>query len=187
MNRFFILEGRRILPLFFLLLLLVGLSVYDNFFRVQPVDTLPVAEQEHMFTTTTRGELNTPTSFHLVQTESEWQELRTNPVLELPDYPYSDAHEVAVCTINSEIRGINILSETEEVTNVEVRVNMRPNYYHVIMVNREQIQAPEVNWTFLSETGEVLLQESMQFMEEEPGTGSCQTEDAAEVDDNAAQ
>ena len=37
MHRFFVIEAKRLLPLLFLLVLLVSLSIYDNFFREFPV------------------------------------------------------------------------------------------------------------------------------------------------------
>lgn len=161
-NKFVVLEGKRLLPLMFLLMLLISLSIYDNFFRVQQEDTVPAVREEKVFNTTTRGEISAPTSFHLVYNQSQWEDLKANPLLELPDYPFNDAYEVALCSVNSEIKDMNIHTADEGVQKVEVEVSMRPDYYHIVMVSREKLDSPEVYWTFLDEDGEVLLQESVE-------------------------
>ncbi len=161
MNRFFVFEARRILPLFFLLFLLVGLSVYDNFFRLQPVDTAPVPAEKYTYLTTGRGELQAPTSFHLVVDQDGWEEVKANPLLQLPDYPFNHYYEVALCAINSEIKDMAIHADNKtETTRVEVYVGERPNYYHVVMVNRDQLEYGAVQWVFLDREGSVLMQKS---------------------------
>ncbi len=162
MNKIFVVEAKRLLPLVFLLVLLISLSVYDNFFRLQPVDTIPVVEEDFVFLTTTRGELTSPTSFHLIYSQNDWNDLKENPLIELPDYPFNDSYEIALCSVNSEIEDVVIFPEEKDgIQRVEVSVNLRPNYYHIVMVNRDALESQEVYWTFLDRNGEVLLQETV--------------------------
>lgn len=73
-TRFLIVEARRLLPLLFLLLLLVGLSVYDNFFRFEAADHLRErAEGEVIFTTADHGAIDLPLSFLLVYEQDDWE------------------------------------------------------------------------------------------------------------------
>ena len=162
MNKFVVLEGKRLLPLMFLVVLLVTLSVYDNFFRMQEEETIPAVEEEFVFHTTTKGEISAPTSFHLIHNQSQWEELKENPLIELPDYPFNDEYEMAVCSVNSEIEDMDIRAEEDNVQKVEVHVKMNPNYYHIVMVSRDKLNSEEIYWTFLDESGEVLLQESVE-------------------------
>lgn len=162
MNKFLVVEAKRLLPLVFLLVLLVSLSVYDNFFRLEPVDTKPVVKEDFVFLTTTRGELTSPTSFHLIYSQNDWNDLKENPLIELPDYPFNDAYEVALCSVNSEIKDVVIQPEEEGLQRIEVHVELRPNYYHIVMVNRDKLESEEVLWTFLDHEGKVLLQETVE-------------------------
>ena len=36
-----------------------------------------------------------------VYKRQQWNELKKNPMIELPDYPFNDSYEVALCTVNS--------------------------------------------------------------------------------------
>ncbi len=159
MNKFLVIEARRLLPLMFLVALLISLSVYDNFFRVQPADTIPVIEEDYIFMTTTRGEVAAPTTFHLIYSQEQWNELKKNPMIELPDYPFNDSYEVALCTVNSEIEDVQILPEEEGVKKIEVQVKLHPYYYHIVMINRDKLDSANVCWTFLDKDGKVLMQE----------------------------
>ncbi len=161
MTKFFVIEARRLLPLMFLLVLLVSLSVYDNFFRVQPVDTRPVIKEDFTFLTTTRGEVTSPSYFVIAHTEEEWAQLQENPLVNLPDYPYNPSYEVALCTVNYEVDKVDISTSKEGLTKVEIQVTQKPNYYHVVTVNRDKIETSEVSYTFIDSTGEVLLQETI--------------------------
>ena len=108
----------------------------------------------------------------LIFSQPQWNELKDNPRIELPDYPFNDTYEVALCSVNSEIEDVVILPEEEGIKKVEVRIKPRPNYYHIVMVNRDKLESPEICWTFIDGEGKVLLQETVQqeemvFEEEE--------------------
>lgn len=164
MNKFFIIEARRLLPLAFLLALLVSLSVYDNFFRMQPVEApLGTIDEDFVYVTATRGEIDAPADFMLVHTNHKWDKLQDDPKLDLPDYPFNEAYEVALCTINSKVDDVIIKPSTEDITGevaeVTVKVKDRPQYYHLVMVNRDQWGTSETHWRFVDEEGEEIHKE----------------------------
>ncbi len=69
---------------------------------------------------------------------------------------------MALCSVNSEIEDVVILPEEDGLQRIEVYVNLRPNYYHIVMVNRDKLVSPEVIWTFMDNEGRVLLQETVE-------------------------
>ena len=168
MNRFFIVEARRLLPLAFLLALLVSLSVYDNFFRMQPVDAPPgEVEEDFLYVTATRGEIEAPSTFELVYSQEEWEELQERAQMDIPDYPFNESYEIALCTINSQVEDVVIEPRGEEVTEATVKVSSNPQSYHLVMINREKLDAPEVHWSFLDKEGELLYEKKVEAAEEQ--------------------
>ena len=98
-SKFFVVEARRLIPLLFLLVLLIGLTVYDNFFRTEPTAGLPEGGVESLvFTTTDQGALTAPTSFSLVADHEEWTRVSQDMGLSLPDYPFNAAAGWLYCS-----------------------------------------------------------------------------------------
>lgn len=155
-GKFFVVEARRLIPLLFLLVLLIGLTVYDNFFRAEPTAGLPEGGRESLvFTTTERGALTAPTSFSLVADHEEWTRVSQDMGLSLPDYPFNAADEVAVFAVNSEIHNMNVIPRSGE---VEIRVLVEPkdNYFHVITVDRATVDLESAVWQFVDQEGHIL-------------------------------
>lgn len=157
MRRFLVVEARRLLPLLFLLVLLVSLSIYDNFFRIeQPV--LQPGEEETAnvltFITAGRGELDATAFFEVIQTGAEWVELTENCSY-LPHYTFNEAYEMAVSAVNSEIKNIKIFPQTDGTVQVQVLVEHRPRSYHVVTVEREYLGEGSC-WLFLDSEDRVL-------------------------------
>lgn len=155
MHRFFVIEARRLLPLLFLLVLLVSLSIYDNFFRGQPV-IAPEDETENVltFVTAGRGEISAPASFQVIDTMAQWVALE-NEHAGLPDYPFNDLYEFAVSAVNGEIRSIQVFPQDDGLVQVQVRVTSQPRSYHVVTVEREKVGELS-RWIFLDETDNIL-------------------------------
>lgn len=154
-GKFFVVEARRMVPLLFLLVLLVGLTVYDNFFRVEPT-TAPVELDEGLaFTTTDWGEITSPVSFTIVGDYDEWIRVSSEMGLNLPDYPFNAAEEVAVFAINSEIKRMDILPRADEV-GVQVQVEPMDEYFHVVTVARQAVDHENTVWEFVDDQGQVL-------------------------------
>ncbi|NMB40992.1 MAG: hypothetical protein GX996_03555 [Firmicutes bacterium] len=155
-GRFLVVEARRFIPLLFLLVLLIGLTVYDNFFRVEPTAVLPETDENSIaFTTTDLGELTSPTSFNLVADHEEWVTVSQELGLSLPDYPFNAEEELAVFAVNSEIQNMEILPRFGE---IEIRVLVEPkdNYFHVVTVDRRSVELEDVVWKFVDDEDRVL-------------------------------
>lgn len=155
-GRFFVVEARRLVPLLFLLALLVGLTVYDNFFRIEPTAGPPEGGMESLvFTTTDRGTLAAPTSFSLIADYEEWTRVSQDMGLSLPDYPFNAAAEVAVFAVNSEIQNINAIPRFGEVE-IKVLVEPKDNFFHVITVDRQAVDLDNAVWQFVDQQDHVL-------------------------------
>ncbi len=184
-SRFFVVEARRLIPLVFLLVLLLGLTVYENFFRVEPAVT-PVQQEEEgvMFTTTDFGTLAEPTNFTLVGDYDEWARASQELGVELPDYPFNAAEEVAVFAVNSEIQDMEVVPVMDEVE-VRVLVEPREEFYHVVTVDRDEVEHEETVWKFMDEEGNLLsritpLWEELEEEGEEEEEAEEEEEDEAE-------
>lgn len=165
MHRFFVIEARRLLPLLFLLVLLVSLSIYDNFFREFPV----VAPEEDpvnaiTFVTADRGELGAPTSFEVIASMEDWTRIRQEDSA-LPDYPFNPVYEYAVRATNSEIRSVQVYPQEDGVVQVQVRVAEKPFSYHLVTVEREKV-GEQTRWLFLDEQDRIMHEI---LLPEEPG------------------
>lgn len=155
-RNFFVIEARRLIPLLFLLLLLVGLTVYDNFFRVETVGPSEnVQEQDLTFTTTDWGVLTSPLSFNLVSDYEEWARVSQELGLSLPDYPFNAAEEIALFAVNSEVKGMELLPVLGEMQ-IRVLVEPKENYYHVVTVDRQSVDYEGAVWKFVDNNQQVL-------------------------------
>ena len=128
MHRFFVIEARRLLPLLFLLVLLVSLSIYDNFFRSAEQQVIvPEEEVTNMLTfiTADRGELESSAQFLVVETAEQWAELQ-NEHSGMPDYPFNEIYEMAVRSVNGEVKSIQMFPQEDGSVQVQVRVNLEP-------------------------------------------------------------
>ena len=178
-SKFFIVEARRLIPLLFLLALLVGLTVYDNFFRLEPAAGPPQGDTDSLlFTTTDWGALTTPTSFNIVADDEEWARVSGEMGLVLPDYPFNAAAEVAVFAVNSEIQSMNVIPGPGE---AEIRVLVEPkdNFYHVITVDRQAVDLDNAVWQFVDQE-ERVLSRIIPFWQVEEGEQEEETEQEEE-------
>lgn len=187
MGNFFVIEARRLLPLLFLLVLLISLSVYDNFFRVETTVTAPegVSDSAVAFVTADRGEIGGEAAFSLIYTREEWDALAEEIGLDLPEYPFNPEQEVALLALNSEIEDIRVLPQGEEVTQVRVKVAPRSNYYHLVSLERAQVDRDGVCWVFADDEGTILEQFSP--VRDVTENGSEETEGANESEEGARQ
>jgi hypothetical protein len=155
MHRFFVIEAKRLLPLLFLLVLLVSLSIYDNFFREFPV----VAPEDELkntvtFVTADQGELSAPTSFEVIASTEAWARFEQEHT-SLPDYPFNPAYEYAISAVNGEIKSVQVYPQEDGVVQVQVRVDEQPYSYHLITVEREKI-GEQTRWLFLDEKDRIM-------------------------------
>ncbi len=172
MHRFLVIEARRLLPLLFLLVLLVSLSIYDNFFRSaeRPVNVPENVEQNLLtFVTADRGEMDAPASFQVIASMEQWTQLQTDYV-GLPDYPFNDAYEFALSAVNGEIKNIRLFPQEDGFVQVQVKISSQSGAYHVVTVDRESV-GEQSRWLFLDEEDrileEVTFSEAQELTEEE--------------------
>jgi hypothetical protein len=167
MHRFFVIEARRLLPLLFLLVLLVSLSIYDNFFREHPV-LAPEEELKNVvtFISAVRGELSAPPSFEVIETREQWAVLQQEQQ-GLPDYPFNALYEFAVSAVNSEIKSIQVFPQEDGFSQVQVRVTAKPRFYHVVTVERDKVGV-NTRWLFLDEADRILHEVVLPPPEPEP-------------------
>lgn len=157
MHRFLVIEARRLLPLLFLLVLLVSLSIYDNFFRTtdQPVTGYETGEDNLLtFITADLGEIEAPAAFQVVSSSEQWTQLHDD-YAGLPDYPFNDAYELALSAVNGEIKHINLFPQEDGIMQAQVKVSAQPGIYHVVTVDRERV-GEQSRWLFLDEEDRVL-------------------------------
>lgn len=171
MHRFFVIEARRLLPLLFLLVLLVSLSIYDNFFREIPVVVTDEEPKNAItFVTADRGEINAPVSFEVIASTEAWTRLRQENDA-LPDYPFNPAYEYAISATNSEIESVQVYPQEDGVVQVQVRVAEQPHGYHLVTVEREKV-GEQGRWLFLDRKEQIMHEIILPAEDEEAPGGA---------------
>ena len=156
-GKFFVVEVRRLIPLVFLLVLLLSLTVYDNFFRAEQVVAPPEEPGGVMFTTTDSGIISSPVSFTIVSDHDEWARVSQDMGLTLPDYPFNAAQEIAVFAQNGEIQNLNVLPAlNEDGVDIQVQVEPKEKFFHVITVDRRDVDHEGAVWNFVDNENRVL-------------------------------
>jgi len=158
-KKLLVVEARRLLPLLFLLVLLVSLSVYDSFRAsptVKPEDA--AAKGQVSFTTADRGEMKENPSFRVAADQAGWAAVVEEWSIVLPQYPFQPQHEVALFAIHAEVESLKSLAKAAGALEVEVRVNPKRDYFHVVTVPASEVtlQGGEVTWTFVDRRGNIL-------------------------------
>lgn len=169
MGRVFVVEARRLFPLVFLLLLLVGLSVYDNF-RHQPASPVFEAaeEDELTFSVIDRGKMEDRFQARVLYEKDDFLRVAQEFALELPDYPFQPAQEVAVFVVNGTLKKAQLVP-LREGNQLRITVDKARNTYDLITLDREALEAAgEWYWVFADGRGNVLTQlPGMPFIHEE--------------------
>lgn len=186
MHRFFVIEAKRLLPLLFLLVLLVSLSIYDNFFREFPV-AAPDEDLKNTvaFVTADQGELGAPASFEVIASAESWAGLLQERA-SLPDYPFNPAYEYAVSAVNGEIKSVQVYPQEGGAVQVQVKIGERPHSYHLVTLEREKV-GEKTHWLFLDDRDQILHEITLPgeeqsdpgdaVMEETPGDEEASADD----------
>lgn len=157
MHRFLVIEAKRLLPLLFLLVLLVSLSIYDNFFRLDRPVIGPEEEATDYsltFITAGQGLMEGVVSFQIIETQEQWLTLREEHPF-LPDYPFNADYELAVSAINGEIESINLFPRADGQSQVQLKVSKLPGSFHVVTVEKAHLGS-QSQWLFLDPDGNLL-------------------------------
>lgn len=163
-KKLFVVEARRLLPLLFLLVLLVSLSVYDSFRAsptVKPEQTS--AKSEITFTTADKGQRKEQPTFRLAVDEDEWAAVVEDWSLALPQYPFQPQHEVALFALHAEVQNVKSIPKADGDLDVEVRINPKRDFFQVVTVPAADVtlDGGEVTWTFVDKKGKILEQFSV--------------------------
>jgi hypothetical protein len=160
-KKLFVVEARRLLPLLFLLVLLVSLSVYDSF-RASPTVAPEEAgkKNEVSFTTADKGQRQERATFRLAADEEEWATVAEEWSITLPQYPFQPQHEVALFALHAEVQNVKAIPKGDGELDVEVRVNPKRDFFQVVTVPASSVilDAGETTWTFVDKKGNILEQ-----------------------------
>ncbi|HHU29830.1 MAG: hypothetical protein QM368_02270 [Bacillota bacterium] len=160
-SRMFVVEARRLLPLLFLLVLLVSLSVYDSF-RVSPAIAPEEAarKKEVSFTTADQGERKDTPTFRLAADGEEWAKIAEEWSLSLPDYPYQPQHEIAVFVLHADVNDIYTVPKGDGRLEVIVQATPKRDRYQVITLPATDVVLEEgtVTWKLVDRKQNVLDQ-----------------------------
>ncbi|NLN05992.1 MAG: hypothetical protein GX167_00010 [Firmicutes bacterium] len=160
-NKMFVVEARRLLPLLFLLVLLVSLSVYDSF-RASPTVAPEEAAKsiEVSFTTADKGERKDTPTFRLAVDGESWAEIAEEWNVALPAYPFQPQHEVALFALHAEVKDVQARREGEGQLEVQVRVNPKRDYYQVVTLPAMDVTLAEgtVTWKFVDKKDNLIDQ-----------------------------
>ncbi len=179
MHRFLVIEAKRLLPLLFLLVLLVSLSIYDNFFREYPV-VAPEDELENAvtFVTADQGMLSVPASFQVIDSTEDWNRFEEEYTA-LPDYPFNPAYEYAISALNGKIKSVQVFPQEDGIIQVQVKVVEQPNSYHLVTIEREKI-GEAARWLFLDDNDRILQEILLPGEEGEPQESAGPAESATD-------
>lgn len=154
-----VLNGRRLVPLGFLLLLLVFLSVYDNFRVDRAVGVMEEVKVENQISyyTTDQGKKKVEPRLRLALNQEEWKEIARSYNLELPEYPFNPHGEAGVFIANGKIKYVQALPWNEDQVEVRVTVEVKDNYYHLALVEKRDFyqEGKQHLWVLMDTRGKV--------------------------------
>ena len=160
-SRMFVVEARRVLPLLFLLVLLISLSVYDSYRTSPTVAPEGVAKgNEVSFITADKGEREDLPTFRLAVDAEGWAEVAEEWNVTLPEYPFQPQHEVALFALHAEVKNVQTRSLSDGQLEVEVRVIPKRDFYQVVTlpVADVTLESGSATWKFVDKKGNVLNQ-----------------------------
>lgn len=160
-RKLFVVEARRLLPLLFLLVLLVSLSVYDTF-RTSPtvVPGETAGRTEVNVTTVDKGERKELPTFRLALDQEGWAEIVEEWGITLPQFPFQPQHEVALFALHAEVQKVEAAGVGEQELEVRVRVAPKQDHYQVVVLPAKDVllENGEAVWTFADKKGTVIDQ-----------------------------
>ena len=160
-NKMFVVEARRVLPLLFLLVLLVSLSVYDSF-RASPTVAPDEAAKPNAvsFTTADKGERKDVPTFRLAVDGEGWADVAEEWAVALPQYPFQPQHEVALFALHAEVQDVKTVTVKDGEFEVQVTVNPKRDYYQVVTLPAAKVvmATGKTTWKFVDKKGNVINQ-----------------------------
>lgn len=159
-GKLFVIEGRRLIPLAFLLVLLITLSIYDNF-RVDT--TARVMEEvkvqnEVKFSTTDKGQKKVTPTLRVATEQEQWAEIAKEFNLDLPEYPFNPHGEVGIFVYNGRIRNAQVLSQADIQVQVRIAVDIKDDYYHLATIEKKDFwqEGKDYLWVLTDHKGKII-------------------------------
>ena len=180
-GRLFVIEGRRLIPLAFLLVLLITLSIYDNF-RVDTtarvVEEVKV-ENEVKFSTTDKGQKKVAPTLRIATEQEQWAEIAREFNLELPEYPFNPHGEIGIFVYNGRIRNIQVLPQADIQVQVRVAADIKDDYYHLATVEKKDFwqEGKDYLWVLVDSKGKIIEEISAGEMRHEDAEGEEDSEE----------
>ncbi|UNC93139.1 hypothetical protein [Candidatus Contubernalis alkaliaceticus] len=159
-GKLFVVEGRRLIPLAFLLILLVTLSIYDNF-RVDTtarvVEEVKV-ENEIQFSTTDKGQKKVSPTLRVAAQQEQWALFAKEFKLELPEYPFNPHGEIGLFVYNGKIRHIEILPQADKQVQVRIAVDVKDDFYHLATIEKKDFWQEDKDylWVLTDHKGKII-------------------------------
>ncbi len=158
MGKVFVVEARRLFPLLFLLVLLISLSIYDNF---RPQAASPVFEpgqDELTMRVVDRGKVEDRFQARVLYEKEDFLRVANEFAVEFPEYPFQPAQEVAVFVVNGKLKKAQLVP-LKEGNQLRITVDKSKNSYDLITLDKNTLEeAGEWYWVFADAKGNVLSQ-----------------------------
>ncbi len=176
MSRVFVLEGRRLFPLLFLLMLLVSLSIYDNLRHQTEVPVFGGEEGEIRYEVVDRGKMEDRLQIRVLYEADDLVRVADEFSLELPAYPFQPAQQIGVLVVNGKFKKAELVPLKENLQ-VKVVLEKARNTYDLVMLDNAELREEEWYWVFADKKGNVFSQmpgSEMMSAEEEAVEGETE-------------
>lgn len=155
MGRVFVFEGKRLIPLFILLMLLITVSVYDALFPTTTPATI-TGEMVH-YVSVEQGNLYPQKQFLIFDNLESYVKFLQNNNLALPNHNFDPNNNWAIITMNFKIQNFTSTSDDlgRKVLNV-ICTEKNAQYQIYIVPKDQQLDQRDVVWNFYDERGRKL-------------------------------
>lgn len=162
------------IPILFLLVLLISLSIYDNF-MMEPAEVMEEVRIESQvdFSTSDQGRKEVIPTLKLALEQEDWAEIAREHELELPEYPFNPHGEVGIFVLNGKVKYVQSLPGPENSVEVRVAVDVKDNYYHMGTLEKKDFweKGQELRWILMDHRGEVFQEMATESGQEKKKKG----------------
>jgi hypothetical protein len=155
MKRVFVLEGKRLVPLFILLMLLITVSIYDALFT-KATPAIVTGDMVH-YVSVEQGKLYPQKQLLIFDNLESYIKFLQRENLSLPDQNFDPNNNLAIITMNFQIQ--NFLSSTDDLGRKVLNVicSEKNAQYKIYIVPKDQkIDNEGIVWNFYDERGRKL-------------------------------
>lgn len=152
MSKVFVFEGKRLIPLFILLMLLITVSVYDVFFNTS--EPIAVTGDIVHFVSIEQGKLFPLKQLLIFDNQESFVSFLQLNNISHPQESFDPNNQVAVISMNFTIQ--NLVTSTDDLGRqvLNVAFTQRNSHYKIYIVPRDlQVERQDVVWNFFDERG----------------------------------